>query len=90
MTPNDELNMSKSDSCQGSKPENTNKYNPNNREFIGYKSDILKKDSRDNRDNRDSRDNRENRDTRDTRDNRDNRDNRDTRENRENRPKGND
>ena len=44
MTPNnDELNMSKSDSCQGSKPENTNKYNPNNREFIGYKSDILHK-----------------------------------------------
>ena len=87
MTPNDELNMSKSDSCQGSKPENTNKYNPNNREFIGYKSDILKKDSRDNRDNRDYRDNR---DTRVSRDNRDNRDTRDNRDNRDNRSKGND
>ena len=87
MTPNDELNMSKSDSCQGSKPENTNKYNPNNREFIGYKSDILKKDSRDNRDNRDYRDNR---DTRVTRDNKDYRDTRDNRDNRDNRSKGND
>ena len=87
MTPNDELNMSKSDSCQGSKPENTNKYNPNNREFIGYKSDILKKDSRDNRDNRDYR---ANRDTRVSRDNRDNRDTRDNRDNRDNRSKGND
>ena len=87
MTPNDELNMSKSDSCQGSKPENTNKYNPKDREFIGYKSDILKKDSRDNRDNRDYRDNR---DTRVTRDNKDYRDTRDNRDNRDNRSKGND
>jgi len=82
--------MSKTDSFSASKPENTNKYNPNNREFIGYKSDILHKYPKDSRDNRDNRENRDTRDTRDSRDNRDNRDNRDSRDNRDNRPRGND
>ena len=37
----DEMRITKVDSYQRNKPENTNKYNPNNREFIGYKSDVL-------------------------------------------------
>ena len=35
--------MSKTESY---KPENTNKYNPNNREFIGYKSELLENQSK--------------------------------------------
>ena len=50
--------MSKTDSYT-TKVENTNKYNPNNREFIGYKSDVLGKEIKDtrqySRDNRDHR-----------------------------------